>query len=257
MARLRIPAAKRKSTSMQISEGGEGRLRLSAPLLGLIPGLLAACMSLGGGEDAPRQVQVTSDLVTITGPRGFCVDPTATRNAGDTGFVLLGNCAAISGSARSGQPDVPAVLTAAVSAPSSGTSLTANLDALEAFFRSEEGRAVLSRTGDASSVQILETRTQSGMFLLHARDTSAGDMVGVATDYWRAYMDIGPRLATLSVLALEDAEISDAQSLATLTQFSAAVQGANPSIGAADLPQGVNEALTPPYRPGLFQRIFQ
>lgn len=243
---------------MRISRLGGGRLRLgAAPLLGLIPGLLAACVNLGGGEDAPRQVQVTSDLVTITGPRGFCVDPTATQNAGDTGFVLLGNCAAISGSARSGQPDVPAVLTAAVSAPSVGTSLTANLDALDAFFRSEDGRALLSRSNDADSVQIFETCTQSGMFLLHARDTSAGDMAGVATDYWRAYMDIGSRLATLSVLALEDAEVSDAQSLATLTQFSAAVQGANPTIGAADLPQGVNEAPTTPFRTGPFRRIFQ
>lgn len=234
-----------------------GRLLLLGSALLAAQTLLAACVSLGGGADAPRQVQVTSDLVTITGPSGFCVDPTATRNSADTGFVLLGNCAAISGSARAGQPDVPAVLTAAVSAPSDGAGLTGNLDALEAFFRSEDGRALLSRSGDAASVEILDTRTQSGMFLLHARDTSAGDMVGVATDYWRAYMDIGPRLATLSVLALEDAPISDAAALATLTQFTAAVRGANPALGAADLPQGVNEALTPPFRGGLFQRIFQ
>ncbi|GAB5449023.1 hypothetical protein [Gymnodinialimonas sp.] len=232
------------------------RLRLGVALL-LGQGLLAACVSLGGGADAPRQVQVTSDQVTITGPRGFCVDPTATRNAGDTGFVLLGNCAAISGSARAGQPEVQAVLTAAVSAPSGGAGLTENLGALEAFFRSEDGRALLSRSGDASSVEILDTRVQAGMFLLHARDTSAGDVVGVASDYWRVYMDIGPRLATLSVLALEDAAVSDAAALATLTQFAAAVQGANPAIGAADLPQGVNEELTPPFRQGLFRRIFQ
>lgn len=223
--------------------------------------VLAGCvggLGLGaGGDDAPRQVQLTSDAITITGPSGFCVDPTATQNSGDTGFALLGNCAAISGSARAGQPDVPAVLTAAVSAPSSGTSLTANLGALDAFFRSEEGRTLLSRSGDADNVQILDTRTQSGMFLLHARDTSEGDMVGVATDYWRAYLDIGPRLATLSVLALEDTAVSNTQALATLTQFAAAVQGANPPSGAADLPQGVNEAPEAPFRTGLFQRIFR
>ncbi|OAN69282.1 hypothetical protein A8B78_05415 [Jannaschia sp. EhC01] len=229
--------------------------RLLSPLVALA---LAGCVGgLSGGDDAPRRVQVTSDAVTITGPSGFCVDPTATRNSDDTGFVLLGNCAAISGRARAGQPDVPAVLTAAVSAPSAGAGLTGNLDALDTFFRSENGRALLSRSGDAGSVQILDTRTQSGMFLLHARDTSAREVVGVASDYWRAYMDIGQRLATLSVLALEDAQVSDAAALATLTQFANAVQGANPAIGAADLPQGVNEALTPPFRGGLFQRIFQ
>lgn len=222
--------------------------------------VLAGCVGrigLGGGDDAPREIQVTSDAITITGPPGYCVDPTATRNSGDTGFAVLGNCAAILGSARARQPDVPAVLTAAVSAPSSGTSLTANLDALDAFFRSQDGRALLSRSGDADSVQILNTRTQSGMFLLHARDTSAGDMGGVAADYWRAYMDIGPRLATLSVLALADAEISNDQALATLTRFATAIQSANPDANAADLPQGVNEAPATPFRTGLFRRIFQ
>lgn len=234
-------------------------MRISKGLGPLVALALAGCVGgLGGGNsDAPRQVQVTSDAITITGPRGFCVDPTATRNSGDTGFVLMGNCAAISGSARSGQPDVRAVLTAAVSAPSSGAGLTGNLDALEAFFRSEDGRALLSRSGDPDSVQILDTRRQGAMFLLHARDTSTGEVVGVASDYWRAYMDIGPRLATLSVLALEDAQVTDAAALATLTAFALAVQGANPAIGAADLPQGVNEELTPPFRAGLFQRIFR
>lgn len=212
--------------------------------------VLAGCVGgFGGGgsiADAPREVQVTSDLITITGPSGFCVDPTATQNNGDTGFVLMGNCAAISGSSRAAQPDVAAVLTATVSAPSSGGSLTENLAALETFFRSNDGRALLSRSGDADSVQILATRTSNGIFWLHARDTSGGDMAGAATDYWRAYMDIGPRLATLSVLALADADVSDDVAFATLTRFAAAVQEANigggANLDAAVLPQEVNEA---------------
>lgn len=270
MARSRIRVAQRKSTSMPISRRLRRlsriarlrhyccgvRLRRGVLLLGPMA-LLAACVSLGGGANAPREVQVTADAVTITGPRGYCVDPTAVRNSGDTGFVLLGNCAAISGSARAGQPDVPAVLTAAVSEPSSGADLTGNLDALDAFFRSTDGRALLSRSGRAESVQILSTRRQTGMLLLHARDTSAGDVVGVASDYWRAYLDIGPRLATLTVLTLDEAEITDAQALATLTQFATAVQAANSDNGAAEVPQGVNEALTPPFRQGVFARIFQ
>lgn len=236
-------------------------MRISKTLDPLVFLALAGCVGgLGGGSDAPRQVQLTASAVTITGPRGFCVDPTATRNSSDTGFAVLGNCAAISGSARAGQPDVPVVLTAAVSEPSTGTSLTANLDALDAFFRSSEGRTLLSRSGDADSVQILSTRTQGGMFLLHARDTSAGNMGGVAQDYWRAYMDIGPRLATLSVLSLDEADVTDTQALDTLTRFAAAVQGANPAgaraANAADLPQAVDEAPATPFLPGLFRRIF-
>ncbi len=224
---------------------------------------LAACVSLGGGGDAaPREVQVTADAVTITGPRGFCVDPSSTRSEGDTGFVLLGNCAAISGRARAAQPDVPAVLTAAVAARSAdGGSLTGNLDALDGFFRSDAGRGLLSRSADPDSVTILETRVAGQMFLLHARDTSAGAVAGVAQDYWRAYMDLGPRLATLSVLALADQGVSDQDALATLTAFAGAVQSANSGFAAganaADLPQADTQGGGGLFQGGLFQRIFR
>lgn len=230
--------------------------RRAASSLGPVA-LLAGCVGFGGNGDAPREVQVTSDQITITGPRGFCVDPTATQSTIDTAFVILGNCAAISGSAREEQPEAPAVLTAAVASRSGGAGLTENIEALDAFFRSEDGRALLSRASDGSTVQILETRTQAGLFLLHARDTSAGDIVGVSPDYWRAYMEVGPRLATLTVLALEESATSDAQALATLTQFVGAVRRANVTAGAADVPQNINEVLTPPFRQSLFQRIFQ
>ncbi|MEX3017431.1 hypothetical protein [Gymnodinialimonas hymeniacidonis] len=248
---------------MRISEARHfgarlGRLTLLGPAV-----LLAACVSLGGGDgSAPREVQVTADAVTITGPRGFCVDPTSTRNEGDTGFVLLGNCAAISGRARAQQPDIPAVLTAAVGARSDGGgALTANLGELDGLFRSDAGRGLLSRSGDPASVTILETRVAGDMFLLHARDTSAGALGGVAQDYWRAYMDVGPRLATLSVLALADQEVSDQDALLTLTAFADAVQSANSGnaagANAADLPQAEAQGGGGLFQGGLFQRIFR
>lgn len=239
------------------------RLRFALrPLLGL-PTLLAACVSLGGGGDeAPRQVQVTSDAVTIAGPRGFCVDPASTRNEGDTGFVLLGNCAVISERARARQPDIPAVLTAAVAARSAdGVGLSETLGELDAFFRSDEGRGLLSRSGDGENVTILETRSLGDMFLLHARDTSDGAVAGVAQDYWRAYLDLGPRLATLSVLALADQDVSNQDALATLVAFADTVLAANGQLGvaaqAAELPQGQSQGVGGLFQGGLIQRIFQ
>lgn len=223
--------------------------------------LLTACVGFGSGDTAPREVQVTVDAVTIAGPNGFCVEPSATRQDGDTGFVILGNCAAISGSARAPQPDVPALLTAAVAARSDGASLTDNLGALDAFFQTEDGRGLLSRSGDATSVEILETRIEDGMFFLHARDTSAGALEGVAPDYWRAYLNVGPRLATLSVLALEDRGVSDATALDLLRRFATIVANANFGLtsdpSAALLPQDATEGRTSPFTVGLFQRIFR
>ncbi|AHM03539.1 hypothetical protein roselon_01148 [Roseibacterium elongatum DSM 19469] len=209
---------------------------------------------------------VTQSAVVVTGPEGYCVDETATRDDGATAFVLLGNCAAISNSRRADQPSVPAVLTAAISAPSDSGSIADSLPDLDAFFRTDQGRTLLSRTEEAATVSVLDTRTEGAMFLLHASDISAGPVEGVQDDYWRAYLDLGPRIATLSVLALEDRDVSEAESLATLRAFAGAVQSAN--FGQGDLAPvvapvaPVTPAAPPPPRGGLFEiglfrRIFE
>lgn len=192
--------------------------------------LLAGCgggILFDPGADAPTQVAVTQDLVVVTGPEGYCVDPTATRNSEDTGFVLLGNCAAIANSRRVVQPAIPAVLTAAVAAPSAGGRLADSMADLDAFFRSEDGLRLISRASDPATVTILDTQIEGEAFLLHATDTSAGAIDGVQPDYWRAYLDIGDRLATLSVIALEDRALTREESLETLRGFIAAVRLAN------------------------------
>jgi hypothetical protein len=241
------------------------RVRLGAALAVLA--LLPACLGgLEGDETggAPAEAVVTSDDVVVTGPSGFCVDETATRSEGDTAFVLLGNCAAISNSRRAAQPEVPVVLTAAISEASDAGSISESLADLDAYFRSDEGRTLLSRTQDPESVTILETTTETDLFLLHARDTSAGAMQGVKEDYWRAYLDLGSRIATLSVLALEDRGVTREQSLAALLSFARTVRQAN----AQDASEEVAVADAPPsavpeprqrgglFNIGLFRRIF-
>jgi len=193
---------------------------------------LSACVGGVGGGGAAREVAVTSDRVTVTGPDGYCIDPTATRDGGDTGFALLGNCAVLAASRFAAQPTVPAVLTAAVSAPGDAGEISGNLSALDAFFRSDEGLRLLSRSQDGSTVTILDTAIEGDVFLLHARDTSAGVIDAVSDTYWRAYMDIGRRIATLTVLARADRPISEAQSLSTLRQFVGAMRAANADISA-------------------------
>ena len=231
--------------------------------------VLAACGLGPDAAPAPVQVAVTGDQIVVIGPEGYCVDPTATRDTGDTGFVLLGNCAAIANSRRASQPAIPTVLTAAVSEASEGGQLSDSLADLDAFFRSEDGLSLVSRSGDAETVTILETAIEGQVFFLHAADSSEGAIDGVQGDYWRAYLDVGSRIATLSVIALEDRALSREESLATLRAFVLAVQTANavaPPPGAlAAEPvapvQGTPENVTPRNRPlfnvGLFRRIFR
>jgi hypothetical protein len=241
-------------------------------LVGCLALALAGCggggggFGFGGGADAPEQVALTQDRVIVTGPDGFCIDPTATRDRDDTGFALLGNCAAIANSRRAVQPQSPAVLTAAISAPSGGGRLADSLDDLEGFFRSRDGLTLLSRTGDPSTVTVLETATWGDAFLLHASDSSAGAIAGVQPDYWRAYLDAGPRIATLSVLAPEDRALDRDAALGILRSFVGAVQAANPEDAPASAPRRVAPAQSSsPERPGqpgplwnvgFFRRIF-
>lgn len=232
-----------------------------AVIVGLAAALaLPGCVtSLGGGGTggAPAEAVVTSDLIVISGPAGFCVDDGATRTDEDTAFVLLGNCAAISGSRRASQPEVPVVLTAAISDASDAGSISESVSDLDAYFRSEDGLRLLSRSQDPETVTVLETDVRGDMFLLHASDTSAGAVEGVGDDYWRAYFDLGSRIATLSVLALEDAGVTRDDSLSALMSFMRSVQQAN---GAA--PDGVAAAPAPAggqggglFNTGLFRGI--
>jgi hypothetical protein len=231
-------------------------------LLAALP-LLAGCVTgLGGGTGgAPAQAVVTSDAVVIAGPPGFCVDEGATRSEGDTAFVLLGNCAAISGSARADQPEMSVVLTAAVSDASDAGSIAESMADLDPYFRSDEGRALLSRTQDPETVTVLETDAVGDMFILHASDTSEGAVEGVVPDYWRAYFDLGPRIATLSVLALEGEGVSREDSLAGLMEFVGTVQAANgvPTDGGPSA--AVAEAAPEPrgglFNIGLFRQIME
>ncbi|PIV73531.1 MAG: hypothetical protein COW55_12515 [Rhodobacteraceae bacterium CG17_big_fil_post_rev_8_21_14_2_50_65_11] len=240
---------------------------LTANITGLLFGvlLLAGCGGIGpiGGPPPMREVAVTRDRVTITGPAGFCVDPDSTRDSEATAFVLMGNCAVISNRRSAGEPSVPAVLTASISEADPAQTLQGSIPRLNAFFNSDEGRALLSRTGDADTVEVLDSFHQGDIYYLRARDSSASDIQNVSSDYWRSYLDIGDRIATLTVLAREDEHLPAEAALATLRQFTQAVVDANSEGEAAAAPvtaPAVEPRRTPAtggalWNVGLFRRI--
>lgn len=251
--------------STLISDWIRQALRFAACFLMLA--VLAGCGSGLGGGVAPAEVAVTADRIVVTGPAGYCVDPSSTRDQDDTGFVLLGNCAAIANSRRADEPATPAVLTAAVSEPSDGGQLVDSLGTLDGFFRSDEGLRLISRTGDAATVTVLDTAIEDNVFFLHVTDTSAESIDGAHSDYWRAYLDVGRRIATLSVIGLEEHALSRDESLSTLRDFVGAVLSAN--SGAPDspitqtlpvtpeqaAPENVPQRGRPLFNVGLFRRI--
>lgn len=223
---------------------------------------LAGCGGLGPiGSTPVREISVTEDWVTVTGPQGFCIDPDSTRDNGATAFVLLGNCAVISNRRSAGQPAVPAVLTASISDADPDQTLRDAIPELDSFFGSEEGRALLSRAGDAETVALLDSFHQGDVYFLRAEDSSTSDIQNVSADYWRSYFDVGDRIVTLTVLGREEEPIDTETSLATLRAFTQAVMDANAAgaPGAAPVQPAPATATPAPrgtlWNVGLFRRI--
>lgn len=170
-------------------------------------------------KPAPKQVRVSNKEVVIAGPKGFCVDPSQTKDTPKSAFVLLGSCRAISNSVLKPKPPVPAILVATVSGKTKSASIGSSVKNLERFFKSSQGRAALSRDGRAQTVTVLETRNEGDVFYLHARDNGTDAQTGAGAEYWRALFNVNGRIVSTSVTGLAEQPISSEASFKTLTDF--------------------------------------
>ncbi|SHF47060.1 hypothetical protein SAMN05444273_106182 [Litoreibacter ascidiaceicola] len=179
-----------------------------------------AGLSNSGSKAAQTEITVTADRIVLRGPTGFCVDRESSKHRPAQAFVVFGNCAAISGDEELPQPFVNAIATASVlPAGKNGPTIGESETALDEFFNSESGKAVLSATGDAGTVEILDSFTRNGAFFVHARDIGTPLLAETTNTYWRGYFDVKNSVVALSVLGLKDAPISSADGLQTLYDF--------------------------------------
>lgn len=233
----------------------------------------------GGGTTASRgvpaqeKIAVSQNAVVIAGPRGFCVDPSGTQANSSTPFVMLGNCATISGRENAPQPTARAVLTATVAEPDPTLQVAGAGAELQAFFQSEAGRAALARDGDPGKVQVHDSFEEDGIFYIRATDSGNGPVANLSKDQWRAYMDVNNRLVSASVLHFENSPLPAEQGLEVLRVFTSRIQQESPADGqtAVIAPPVTQPVQAPPVAPraaparepskaplsgvGLFRRI--
>ncbi len=196
-------------------------------LAGAVLALTGCADGIEVGRAAPQSIVVAGDSVVISGPPGFCVDRGASRDSGDRAFVLLGSCAAISRNPRQPSPGVPGLLTVTVSNGwAEEAAVRDMLSEMAAFIETPDGRAALSRSGRAETVDVLETQVRGDTLYIHARDSSGGQ-IGVAPDYWRALFGVKDRLLTVSVVGFEEAPISEDAGLSVLDAFAARIRAEN------------------------------
>ncbi len=207
------------------------RLALAGVLSGCVaaaPGADGSGLSSASAKPAPGKVTVAGGAVSIAGPAGYCIDSSASRDGADGAFVLLGSCASLSGSASRKQPQNPAVLTATVVAgPGDDTAFAASFPAMAKFLSSSVGRAALSRSGKAESVQIAQIASVRDVLYIRASDTAEARGQGVEAEYWRALMMVKGRIVTLSALGLRDLPLEPGVKRSLLEAFVARVRVVN------------------------------
>jgi len=198
--------------------------------------LLSGCGGTGGGfalpKPAPEQIRVANKEVLITGPKGFCIDPTETRDEGGSAFVLLGSCAAIANVRGKPNPEIPAILTATVSRKSTNPPIAGSIQTLTDFFASDAGRAALSRDGKADTIEVVKTLDKNGVFYIHARDSSSDTLTGAGDEYWRALFDVRGRIVSASVFGLKERPFPPNAGFDVLKVFTSRIRAENATKAA-------------------------
>lgn len=188
--------------------------------------LLAGCLEnaslsrLTGRETArgPASAQVLNGAVTVTGPRGYCIDESATRETGAEAFVLLARCV----SARRTTP----VLSASVTALGLGD-WAPNMAELAQFLATDAGRGHLSRSGRAEDLTILHSGHDPHTIWLLLEDRA--NPAAFEPVYWRAIVPVAGRVVTLSVLSARENPVDMQSAEGVLRAFVAAIRSANDS----------------------------
>jgi hypothetical protein len=180
----------------------------------------AGLLALGGcldpqPQEAHAAIEVTSSAVRIAGPSGFCVDPSDSTGGSDSAFVVLGSCAAIANRPTLPQPDVPVVLTAAVS-----RGRTVAPTALEAYFKARK-QAQAGNAPAWADEQILDVALRGDVVFLHFSDRTHGND-------WRGILGIDPDVTvTLAVRSPANVRVSQTAQLAALRAFADQIVRAN------------------------------
>jgi len=173
--------------------------------------LLSACVAPGGSGGKGAMSFVGGDFHVVA-PAGYCIDPAASHDSGDSAVVLIGDCG----------PVVPAIISITLGEPGSSAVLQSGARALSDYFTSRAGRAALARDGQAASVTVRETSLAGGALIMRLHDRQVGE-------YWRAVMGVKARLVSVSVTAPQTSSLSPDQSRKLLEQTMTALRAANGS----------------------------
>ena len=164
-------------------------------------------LALAGCELLPFTPTSSASLagdVIVTGPAGYCVDPSASSPA--NGFAVLAPCITLGGDQPA--PEIVGVVTVQVG-PEGTAAVTGDEIALRDFLLTPAGKRLLSTSGDHSGLRILTTQAFNDQVMVHFTDNSPSVIAGLQAEEWRGFVDVNGRLVTVAVRGLEIAPLGD------------------------------------------------
>jgi len=180
----------------------------------------------GGAPQGQTSVRLVSSNFIVSAPDGFCVDGASVQDTPETGFVLMADCAALRGRKHKVDQARSVLLTTTVATPlESPDSVTPQ--ALKQFFDTEQGRAILSRNGDAATISANMEIVADQTLILHIHDSSPVHIDGLSQDDWRAFSVINDRLVTLSAAPFVGGAASDSNAKTLMIQLVRLLQDEN------------------------------
>lgn len=104
----------------------------------------------------------------------------------------------------------------------------ADAEQLHGYFTSEAGRKALSNDGDPSSVEILGTLKEDGVFYTHTRHATGPIVPDIDNVRWRGFFVLRGRLVSISILSFVDNPMPDGIVFAQLSEFAQRLKYLNP-----------------------------
>ncbi len=171
-----------------------------------------------GKPDDTTTVYPKSAKIVIGGPTGFCVNSRQSRTNKDGAFITLGPCTSEEFKASRNK----GLFIANVS-PIDVADESINIAALASFFGSAAGLRSLSNSGDAKSVEILDTVTKHGVYFLHTRDSSEPLIPETTTENWRGFFAVSDRLVSVTMVNFIENPMPQSVVLNRLEDFAARI----------------------------------
>lgn len=168
-----------------------------------------------------KVVTVTGQKFTLGRTAGYCFNDYQSKTVKSGAFVLLAPC----------DPTNPVSMAKGLILinvlAKSDIVDTIKVNDLESVFRSDTGRAVLSREGSSANVTVLGTMKEDGIYYVHTKDAGGPIIPDTTDDQWRAFMVVADHLVSVRVVNFVDAKMTEGLVFAHIDSIARRIQALN------------------------------